>query len=124
MTASLSSGSGPLGGTVTATAVGGIASFTNLVDDTAETISLKFSGDGLTAGPSTNITVSPAAAFRLVIHTQPSSTATAGQPFAIQPVVYEVDLYGNLETGDSSTVLIASLGTGNGPLQGTTSQTS
>ena len=123
VTASLSSGSGPLGGTVTATAVGGIASFTNLVDDTAETISLKFSGDGLTAGPSTNITVSPAAAFRLVIHTQPSSTATAGQPFAIQPVVYEVDLYGNLETGDSSTVLIASLGTGNGPLQGTTSQT-
>ncbi len=123
VTASLSSGSGPLAGTVTATAVGGIATFTNLVDDTAETISLKFSGDGLTVGPSTNIAVAPAAPFRLTIHTQPSPTATAGQPFATQPVVYEVDQYGNLETGDSSTVLIASLGTGNGPLQGTTSIT-
>ena len=123
VTASLSSGSGPLGGTVTATAVGGIATFTNLDDILAETISLKFSGDGLSAGPSTSITVSPAAAFRLVIHTQPSTTATAGEPFATQPVVYEVDQFGNLETLDSSTVLIASLATGNGPLIGLTSET-
>ena len=106
-----------------ATAVGGIVTFTNLVDNTAETISLQFSGDGLNSGPSTNIVVSPAAAFRLVIHTQPSGTATAGQPFATQPVVYEVDQFGNLETGDNSTSLIASLATGNGPLQGTTSIT-
>ena len=65
----------------------GVATFANLSDNTAETISLKFSADGLTAGPSNNITVSPAAPFRLAIHTQPSSSATAGQPFATQPVI-------------------------------------
>ena len=57
---------------------------------------------GWLAGTSTNIIVSPAAAFRLAIHAQPSSTATAGQPFATQPVVYEVDQFGNVETGDNS----------------------
>ena len=123
MTASLASGSGPLGGTIKATAVGGIVTFTNLVDDTAEAISLQFSGDGLSSGPSTSIIVSPAAAFRLAIHAQPSSTAIAGQPFATQPVVYEVDQFGNVETGDNATLLIASLATGIGPLQGTTSIT-
>ena len=50
---------------------GGIATFTDLSDTKAETISLKFSGDNLTAGPSTNITVSPAAPYQLLIHTKP-----------------------------------------------------
>ena len=56
----------------------GVATFTNLADDTAETISLKFTSAGLTS-PSTNIVVSPAAAYQLVIQTQPSLTATAGR---------------------------------------------
>jgi hypothetical protein len=46
---------------------------------------------------------------QLVIHTQPSSTAVAGQLFATQPVVYETDRYGNLETNDNSTRVTASL---------------
>ena len=58
-----------------------------------------------------------------MIHTQPSATATAGQPFATQPVIYEEDQYGNLETGDNSTVVTASLASGTGPLQGTTTVT-
>ena len=49
--------------------------------------------------------------------------ATAGQPFATQPVVYEVDQYGNLETGDNSTMITASLASGNGTLLGTTTAT-
>ncbi len=64
-------------------------------------------------------TVDPAAASQLVIHTQPSSTATAGQAFATQPVIYEEDQYGNLETGDNSTVVTASLASGSGTLIGT-----
>ena len=52
--------------------------------------------------------VSPAAAATLVIETQPSSTATAGVAFTTQPVVYEEDQYGNLETSDHSTVITAS----------------
>src|SRR5262249_41065884 len=42
VTASLNTGSGPLSGTKTVTAVAGIATFTNLADTTAETITLKF----------------------------------------------------------------------------------
>jgi hypothetical protein len=64
--------------------------------------------------------VTPAAAGQLVIARQPSATATAGQPFATQPVVYEEDAYGNVETGDNSTVVTAALDSGVGPLQGTT----
>ncbi len=123
VTVALASGSGTLQGTKTVTAKGGIVTFAGLSDNTAETISLKFSGDGLAAGPSTNITVSPAAPFQLVIHSQPSPAATAGQPFVAQPVVYEMDQYGNLETSDNSTAITASLGSGNGPLRGTSTAT-
>src|SRR5262249_38598703 len=52
---------------------------------------------------------------------QPAATATAGQAFAVQPVIYEEDRYGNVETGDSSTTITASLASGSGALQGTTS---
>ena len=53
-----------------------------------------------------------------MIHTQPSATAIAGQPLGSQPVVYEEDPYGNLETGDNTTVITATLASGAGPLQG------
>ncbi len=99
VTATLASGTGPLQGTTTVTVTGGVATFTNLADNTAETISLKFTSGSLASATSNNIVMSPAAATQLVIHTQPSSTATAGQPFAAQPVVYEEDPFGNLETG-------------------------
>ena len=100
MTVSLSSGSGTLQGTKSVTVEGGVATFADLSDTEAGTISLQFSGAGLTTGPSTDITISPAAAYQLLISTQPSSSATAGQAFATQPVIDEVDQYGNLETGD------------------------
>ena len=81
--ASLPLGSGPLQGTTTVTVSGGIATFTNLADDKAETISLQFtSAPVLTSATSSNIVVSPAAASQLVIQTQPSATATAGVPSA------------------------------------------
>ncbi len=120
VTVSFASGSGTLQGTKSVTVVHGVATFAGLSDTKAETISLKFSANGLTAGPSNNIVVSPAAAYQLLIHTQPSSAATAGQAFATQPSVYEVDQYGNIETSDSSTPITASLASGNGPLAGTT----
>ena len=77
---------------------GGVATFTNLADDKAETISLEFTGGGLTPATSERSSSSPAAASQLVIHTQPSSTATAGQAFATQPVIDEEDQFGNIET--------------------------
>ncbi len=54
-----------------------------------------------------------------MIHTEPSSTATAGHAFAIQPVIYLEDSNGNLETSDNSTVVTVSLASGSGPLGGT-----
>ena len=102
--ASLPGGSGPLQGTTTVTVSGGIATFTNLADDKAETITLQFtSSPVLTAATSSNVVISPAAASQLAIETQPSPTATAGVAFSTQPVVYVEDQYGNLETGDNTT---------------------
>ncbi len=124
VTVSLQSGSGPLQGTQTVTVSGGIATFTNLADNTAGTISLLFASvPTLTSAASNNIVISPAQASQLVIHTQPSPTATTGQPFPTQPVIYEEDQYGNLETGDNTTQVTASLRVGTGPLLGTTTVT-
>ena len=122
VTASLASGAGPLHGTLTASVSDGIATFTNLSDNTAETITLKFATGGLTSAASTSIVNTPAPS-KLVIHTDPSTTATAGQQFSVQPVIYEEDQFGNIITGDNATVVTASLATGAGPLAGTTSVT-
>ena len=103
VTVSLASGSGTLQGTKSVTAKGGIVTFTDLSITTAEIISLSFTGDSLTAGPSRNITVNPTVPYQLLINTQPSPTAMAGLPFAIQPVISEVDKYGNVEIGDFTT---------------------
>jgi streptogramin lyase len=120
VTASLASGDGPLQGTTSVTVQGGIATFDNLADNTFGIISLTFSSDIGTAGPSTIINVLSGGPYQLLIQTQPSSTAIAGEPFAMQPSLYELDRYGNLETGDSSTAITVSLASGNGPLHGTT----
>ena len=120
VTAALASGSGPLRGTAQVTVSQGVATFADLADNKAGTIALKFTGGGLASATSGAITVNPAAASKLVIATQPSAKATAGAPFAVQPVVYEEDQFGNVETGDSTTVVTAALASGSGPLQGTT----
>jgi hypothetical protein len=124
VTASLATGTGPLQGTTTVTAVGGMAAFTNLADNQIETISLAFNtNNGLSTVTSGNIVVGQGPPVGLVIHTEPSSTATAGVKFATQPVVYVVDQFGRLETGDNSTQVTAYLRTGSGPLLGTTTVT-
>jgi len=63
------------------------------------------------------LSVTPAATVQSVIHTQPSSTATAGQPFAVQPVIYVEDQNGNLQTSDNTTVVTVSLASGTGTLR-------
>ena len=122
--ATLASGRGPLLGTLTATVIGGVATFTDLADDTAGTITLKFTGGGLASAPSDSIAINPAAASQLVIVTLPSATASAGTALAIPPVVDEEDRYGNLETGDDSTVITASPSTGSPQFVGATATVS
>ena len=110
------------GGTnaTTANASNGVATFSEIKIDVAGSYTVSAAdGSLIPTGASDSFTISPAAAVRLVVAAQPSSTATAGQAFRIQPVVYEEDEFGNVETGDSSTVVSASLSGGRGPLDGT-----
>jgi len=107
--------------TATAAASGGVASFSGLTIDLRGSYTLSAT-DGMLAGSgaSDSFTVSPGVASELLLSRPPSSTATAGQPFGTQPAVYVADRFGNMETGDNSTVVTAAVGSGTGSLQGTT----
>ena len=93
------------GSNLTVTLVNGVATFSGLSYDKAESMNIAFTtnASGVSSATSDDITVSPTTASQLIINQQPSATATAGQPFPTQPVVYEEDQFGNIETGDNST---------------------
>src|SRR6185436_2127987 len=67
-----------------------------------------------TANTSPAITVNIGAANKLTIQTQPSSTATAGNVFAQQPVIRVEDASGNLVTTDNGRVITATRSAGTG----------
>ena len=119
----LGSGAGPLQGDLAATLTGGVATFSDLYDDMAGTITLAFTGGGLTSLASVPIVISPAGASQLLITTPPSTAAAAGAAFSTQPVIEEEDKFGNLEIGDDTTLVTAALASGTGPLQGDTEVT-
>src|SRR5439155_24737490 len=119
VTAARAAGSGTLQSTLTATALNGIATFTNLAHTVATNITIAFTSGSLTSATSSAIAVSPAPASKLTIQTQPSATATAGVAFAQQPVIRIEDQFGNLRSSDNGTVVSASRNAGSGALQGT-----
>ena len=80
-----------------------MATFTNLADDTAETITLGFTGAADLAGSVSRHHGEPGGGEPAGDPDAASPTATAGQAFGTQPVIYEEDRYGNLETGDNTT---------------------
>jgi hypothetical protein len=104
VTASLRSGTGPLLGTTTVTVSEGVATFTNLGDDKAETITLLFTVSTLGKAQANPVTIDPAAARKLSI-TAPAST-TAGKAFTI--TVTALDPYNNVATGYRGTVRFTS----------------
>ena len=129
VTAALTTGSGTLSGTVTATASGGIATFAgnnlsiNLVGAN-KVLTLTTTGGVITStttSPAFAITFAPAS--QLAVTTQPSASTVAGVAFAQQPVVAIEDQFGNpVTSGSDSTVSVAlTLTTGTGTLGGTTS---
>ena len=120
VTASSIAGAGPLEGTSQITVSDGVATFAGLADDKAGSLKLQFSSGSLAPAVTAKTIVNPAPASQLVVQTQPSSAATAGQIFAVQPVVDEEDPFGNLETGDNNTLVTASIKGGGSPLEGTT----
>src|SRR5205085_2550590 len=104
VTLSIASGPGGLAGgsTNTGTVSGGIATFSNLVLDTAGSYTLVESATGSLSGPgSSSFTLYAAVADHLGFGVQPSNT-TAG--LAISPAVQVkvFDLFGNLLTADNS----------------------
>jgi len=123
VSATRNAGTAVLQGAASVTAVNGLATFANLSYNKAETITVNFSGGSLTGATSSNVTVSAGAANKLVIQTQPSSAATAGEAFPIQPVVRVEDQFGNLRSGDNTTVVSSARATGSGTLQGVTTAT-
>jgi hypothetical protein len=120
---SLASGAGTLIAPGSVTDQAGVATFSTLADDTAGPITIKFASTNptlLTDTISNGVTISPSFADKLAIQTQPSSTGTVGQPLTTPPVIDEEDQFGNVETGDNTKVVTASLASGVGPLQGAT----
>jgi hypothetical protein len=112
-------GTASLNGTTSVAAVAGVATFSAINYQKAETMNVAFSAAGVTGITSNDVMVSPAAASKLTIATQPSATATAGANFAQQPVIRIEDTFGNLRTGDT-TLITATRSAGSGTLQGTT----
>ena len=100
-------GGGTLGGTLTVTAVDGIATFSGLtLNKVGSGYTLKASSGSLTAAATTSgIAVTPAAATHLVVTTEPPSSVTAGSGFGLK--VSAEDAYGNVATGFTGSVTVA-----------------
>jgi hypothetical protein len=120
VTVARGAGNGTLQGTLTATAVSGVATFANLSHNVANTINLSFSSSGLTSATSANIVVSPAGFTQLQLLVPGESgvpgtangktgTATAQiMGIGFDVTVNAVDSYWNLVTTANDTVALSS----------------
>ena len=98
-------------GPVTVNAVNGVASgvatFSNLMIDTAGTYQLKVTNTGLTSVTSSTVTVTAATASQLIVVTNPPATLAAGTPFGFE--IEAKDQYGNPATTFNGNSLTATL---------------
>jgi uncharacterized repeat protein (TIGR03803 family) len=117
VTLSVATGPGSAGGTLTVAASGGVATFDDVVLDTAGSYTLTARDGDLTSATSNSFSVSAAGAAELAIVTQPSDV-TAGADDSPFIVVDVEDQFGNLVTTDSSNVSVA-VATGPGGANGT-----
>src|SRR5207244_1608932 len=102
-------------GTTTVAAVSGVATFSTLSSNDAGSFTLGVSDGALNPATSTSFIITPAAASKLVITTQPADTL-AGQTFSA--IVIQVqDAFDNVVTNDTSNIVVA-LASGNGTLNG------
>ncbi len=114
ITASLASGGGVLDGQTLATVSQGIASFNDLEDDTAGSLTLQFAAPGFVPVVSQPSFINPGPIVSLVIK-RPPSGVTTGIRFAL--VVNGNDAYGNVATSFNGLVTVTD---GMGKLTGTT----
>jgi subtilisin-like proprotein convertase family protein len=104
-------GNSTLGGVTTATASGGVATFTNLtLNKAGNDYTLQVSSSKLAAATTTGIDVTAGPASQLAFATEPPATAIAGQDFAASPnpvIVDAEDKYGNVDPTYNGQVTIA-----------------
>ena len=106
VTLTLSGGTFAGGGTtVSVAAVNGVATFSNLVINTASSYTLAASDGTLTGATSSAFTITAGAASRLAFVQQPSNT-TAGAAITPAVTVAVKDANGNTVTGNTSTVTL------------------
>jgi streptogramin lyase len=99
-------GGATLGGTLTATASGGVATFSGLtLTKAASGYTLTAATPGLGPGITSAMTVTPAVATQLVITQQPPATVKVNSPFTMKASLE--DAYGNVVTTASGTVSVA-----------------
>ncbi|HEY3279259.1 MAG TPA: hypothetical protein VGJ83_02005 [Gemmatimonadales bacterium] len=116
-------GGGTLAGTVTKSAVNGVASFFDLSIDRAGTgYTLTAAASGLASATSTGFSITSSTTARLVFVVQPPSAA-AGAPLAPAVRVAVQDASGNIVTG-ATTLITVAIGSnpGGATLAGTTQQ--
>jgi hypothetical protein len=123
VTAALASGTGTLGGTLTVSAVSGVARFTDLRITGTGAHTLSFTSAGIPSVSSSSFVVAaaapppPAAATQLAVTRQPAG-AVDGAAFTTQPLVQVRDAAGVVVAGASAAVT-ASIASGPGTLGGT-----
>ena len=113
VTAALESGSGSLLGTTTVTVSGGVATFTGLADDTAESIALLFTSGSLTPGISGTVVVNPAVDLAVS-----SFTATPGPVQVGGDVTYTIVVSNSGPSPATGVTVTTKLGTGAGYVAG------
>lgn len=119
VTVDVTGGGATLNGTLTQTTNAiGVATFAGLsLVGPSGSYTLDFDASGLTGATSTTVTVGAGAPSKLSVMTQPSGTATSGQPFVQQPVIEIQDAAGNVVANPSFAVT-AAIASGSGTLGG------
>ncbi|MEY3537420.1 MAG: hypothetical protein RL645_234 [Actinomycetota bacterium] len=97
------------------TAVGGVATFTDLILTATPltNFQLQFASNGIASATSNNVSVIADAPYALNISTQPVGAIT-GDALQSQPVIRVVDRFGNLVAQDNATVVTVAIATGAG----------
>ena len=118
VTLAVASGPGSATGTLTVAAVDGVATFNNVILDTAGAYTLLATDGSLSSATSSSFTISAAAAATLAFSQQPTSTQVSDA--ITPPITVDVeDQFGNVVATDSSNVTLATA-TGPAAISGTT----
>ena len=112
-------GGATLGGTLTATASDGVATFSGVsLTVAASGYTLEVSASGLGEGVTSAVTVTPAAATQLVITSEPPSNVKLNAAFGLQVSVE--DAYGNVVTTADNMISVSLAGNPSGGTLGGT----